>query len=160
MATITQVRAALYPIINANMTINRQYDVNEVNRFNWRKLVEDFEQNPANGFSPPYVVCQWGNNYEIDGGVVNSVYETWAHFYYMTSISDKTAEEVLSEIETQLYSLRDALRSYTGGVFNYMDSNIDISDSLSCNVYYMQNDVSMYGGALIAKLVFGDCPSL
>lgn len=159
MATITEVRNDLYPIIaNTLSDINRQFDVGEVNRLNWRKMVEDFEQNPANGFNPPYVVIQWGNNYEIEGGAANSTFETWARIYYMTSTGEKEAEDVLSEIETALLSLRTALRDTIYNNFMVLDTNIDITDSLACNVYFMQYNVSMYGGSLVIKLVYGECP--
>lgn len=158
MALITDIRNSLYSLATDAVTVNRQFDVGEVNRLNWRKMVEDFEAGGTDGFSPPYLVWQWGYSYEIEGGAANLVYEQFIHLYYITENNDKSSEQLLEEIEDALISLRDNIRNSDSNDYIVMDANIDYSDSVSCNSFFLVNNASMYGGVVILKMIFGECP--
>lgn len=170
MATLTDVRDDIYTIVSAQLpALTRQYDMGQIMRINWRKLVEEGDQGGSGpSLTPPYLVIRWGKQRPANWGVTNIAYEIMVDFHYVTSLDiyagdssdndDKGVEVLMAEIEAALEALVTGLEGYNqaaGGKFTYLESELDTSELNPINAYFYDANMRMLAGILTARLVFG-----
>lgn len=161
MAILKDVRDAIFTItVTAVAAINRQFDISEINKRNWRKWVQEFEEGDSNGLNPPWTVFQEGDTSPFEGGCANTCFSMPMTIYYITSISDggspKTPEVYLGEIDDALMAIVEGIKAHNGSVFNAWDFKTDTSEALAPNRYFSDYDQNLWCGAVTCTLVFGE----
>lgn len=159
------VRSAVYAIIeSATPTVTTIWDSDNANRYSWRELVENWEEDTGSReVQPPFAVCRWMSFEPSDKGPINGeVYALKVWMYFVTALRNtttgaaKTQEELMAEIEDACAAWTTALRAYTSGNFTLIDQSFDTGDVAEINQYMLAKNLPFMCGAVGAELLVGN----
>lgn len=164
MSILSDARTALYTIIETAVPgISTIWDSDNVNRYSWRELVDNWEKSVATlDVQPPFAVVRWGAHQSTDIGPVNGqcyVQQVW--IYYLTGLRStstgaaKTQEALMAEIEDALLALVSGIRSYSSGAFVELKTSIDTGDMSEINQYLLSKNLSFMCGVVATELHVG-----
>lgn len=166
MAVTTDLRRALYSIIHTAVpTITVNFDMPEMNRENWRTMVQNFENDtdPTQKLAPPWGMFEWysptsGGGSSTDRSFTQEVVWTYIAAINPTDLSSdaKTPDVYLAEIESVLVAAMLAILNSQSPAFNCWEAIPDLSSGTNANQVFLNFDYSLWSGRLKMKFVIGD----
>lgn len=160
MSIASDLRDYVYDEVDTAFGVAQVIDVGVAERVNIRFLLQQWEEGGTPGLELPYAVCVWGQDRRIDGGPVNGfTFERTIEVFYVMSIRDgsdaKTSEEIYSEIEDKCLLLSKNL--FNSQSYNVADvPEIDTSNRNPANAYFLQNNMPLYAGSVMARILIGE----
>jgi hypothetical protein len=135
-------------------------DVATAERVNWRKLMEQVEQDAtASGITPPYGVLIFGPAKRADLALNALSRDMEIRALFVASLRDgastKAAGEVREEIEDKLIALETAILADSSGTLQCWDTEIDLDALSPANQYYMDFNLPLYAGYLTSRIMVG-----
>ncbi len=164
---VKELRNKLYDVIGVAATaVKVHFDVSEMNRDNWRKMVQNWEENANSGnqLRPPWAVYEWQEPENGGGSSTDTSWTITVHWYYITSVNNtdgtgaKTADAYLSEIEDALEAVAVAIRAESGANCPWAMCHItkpSVSHSLNPNQGFLNFNAPFWAGRLTMTFVVG-----
>lgn len=153
-AVIDELRTT---IITAWPEIATNHRLTQIERVNWRDMVEKADLGAAGGIDPPWVVMDVGAaTPDPTWGAVMETYRWAVSVYYIESTRGST--DRAAAIEAKLVTLRDALAA-VAGFTNFVvveEPILDVSAANPMNELFLEHAAPLMAGSVVVNLLVGE----